>query len=106
MWILLYALMGVAAWRIWRKGTDTPGVRAALIVFGVQLLLNALWSPVFFGAHAVGPALVVLVALWVAVIATIVCLRSPRALRRLLLAPYVAWVSFAVVLNAAILRLN
>ena len=106
VWTLLYALMGVAAWRVWRLGPDTPGVRLALALFAAQLVLNAVWSPVFFGAHRIGLALVILAALWLVLVpTTFAFFRLDRPAGGLLL-PYLAWVSFAVVLNASIWRLN
>ena len=106
VWTLLYALMGIAAWRVWRLGVERPGVGRALGLFAVQLLLNAAWSPIFFGAHAIGPALAVLAALWLTLLATIVAFRPLDRIAALLLAPYLAWVTFATVLNASILALN
>jgi tryptophan-rich sensory protein len=106
VWTLLYALMGVAAWRVWRLGTAAPGVRPALVWFAIQLAINAAWTPVFFGAHAIVAALIVLVALWVALVATIAAFRRVDVPATLLLIPYLVWVSFAVVLNAAIASLN
>lgn len=106
VWTLLYALMGIAAWRIGRQGLDAPGVRVALALFAAQLVLNAAWSPVFFGAHRIGLALAVLAALWLVLVPTaLVFLRLDRPAGVLLL-PYLAWVSFALVLNAALWRLN
>lgn len=104
-WTLLYALMGLAAWRVWQRRT-APGARTALVLFGVQLAVNAAWSPVFFGAHAVGAALAVIAVLVVLVAATIVAFRRVDRTAAALLLPYLAWVLFATVLNAAILRLN
>lgn len=104
-WTLLYALMGLAAWRVWRRRT-APGARTALVLFGAQLAVNAAWSPVFFGAHAVGAALAVIAVLVVLVAATIVAFRRVDRTAAALLLPYLAWVLFATVLNAAILRLN
>ncbi len=106
VWTLLYTLMGIAAWRVWRLGTSRPGVKRALSLFGLQLVLNAIWSPIFFGAHWLGIALIVLVALWLALTATIVAFRPLDRPATLMLVPYLAWVSFATVLNAAILNLN
>jgi tryptophan-rich sensory protein len=106
VWTLLYALMGIAAWRIWRLGADHPGVRLALVLFAVQLALNAAWSPVFFGAQQVGAALVVIVLLWLVLVPTVAAFaRLDRPAAGLLL-PYLAWVTFAAVLNAAIWKLN
>ena len=106
VWTLLYTLMGIAAWRIWRQGADKPGVRPALCLFGAQLLLNAIWSPVFFGAHAIGSALVVLIALWAVLLVTMIAFARLDTLAGRLLLPYHLWVTFATVLNAAIVRLN
>lgn len=106
VWTLLYAMMGLAAWRIWERRNDHPGARRALGFFAAQLALNAIWTPVFFGAHEIGLALCILVALGLVLIATM------RAFGRIdrpalwLLAPYLAWVCFATLLNAAIWRLN
>lgn len=105
-WTLLYALMGIAAWRIWRRGMDQALVRRALGVFLVQLVLNAAWSPVFFGAHEIGLALAILAALWLALVGTIRAFGLLDRPAAWLLAPYLAWVTFALVLNAAILHLN
>lgn len=104
-WTLLYALMGLAAWRVWPRRAE-PAARSALVLFGAQLAVNAAWSPVFFGAHAVGAALAVIAVLAVLVAATIVAFRRVDRTAAALLLPYLAWVLFATVLNAAILRLN
>ena len=105
-WTLLYTLMGVAAWRVWRRGASTPGVRRGLVLFALQLLLNAVWSPVFFGAHRVDLALVILVALTLLVLATSLVFRRVDRPAFLLMLPYLGWVVFATVLNASILHLN
>lgn len=105
MWTLLYVLMSVAAWRIWLK-RDVPGARVALRFFFVSLVLNALWSVLFFGLHSPGWALLDNAFLW----ATLVFLQNRFAridrVAGWLWAPYLAWVTFAVALNAAIWRLN
>ena len=106
VWTLLYTLMGVAAWRVWRIGTATPGVRLALGLFAAQLFLNAIWSPIFFGAHAIGLAFVVLLALLGTLAATTIVFRRLDRPAAWLLAPYLAWVTFASVLNGSILSLN
>jgi tryptophan-rich sensory protein len=105
VWTTLYLMMGVAAGLAWLRG-PSPAVRAALIAFGVQLVLNALWTPVFFGAHALGAALVLIVMLWLAIAWTIVHFWRVQRLAAVLLVPYLAWVSFATGLNAALWRLN
>jgi len=105
-WTLLYALMGVAAWRVWRVRATAPRARRGLGVFAAQLAVNAAWSPVFFGAHAVGTALAVIVTLAALVTWTVVEFRRVDRTAAAMLLPYLAWVLFATVLNAAILRLN
>jgi len=103
VWTTLYVLMAVAAWRVWR----VAGLRSRpMIVFFVQLALNTAWSFIFFGAHAVGWALAeVAVLLLIIVWTAIAFVRRDRA-AGLLMLPYVAWVSFATLLNAAIWKLN
>jgi tryptophan-rich sensory protein len=105
VWTALYLLMGVAAWWIWRcKGF--AAARGAFVAFFVQLVLNALWTPVFFGLHEIDAALGVIVALWLAIAITVVLFGRHDRVAALLLAPYLAWVGFATVLNAAIAELN
>ena len=106
VWTLLYVLMGVALWSVWRLGWDTPGVRAAIILFGVQLLLNLLWSLIFFGLRRPGWALLEIVILWALILATLVGFYRLRPVAGLLLIPYQLWVTFASALNAAIWWLN
>jgi tryptophan-rich sensory protein len=106
VWTTLYLLMGIAAFLVWQKGLRLRAVRVALAWFLVQLVLNALWSPVFFGLHRIGWALVVIVLLWAAIVVTIRHFACVSRVAALLLVPYLLWVSFATVLNAAIWWLN
>lgn len=106
VWTVLYVLMGVAAFLVWRRGLDSRAVRVALACFLGQLALNALWSPVFFGWHRIGLALVVLVLLWVALAVTVWRFAGVSKVAGGLLTPYLLWVSFAGVLNASIWWLN
>ncbi len=106
VWSTLYLLMGTAAWVVWSKGRDTPGRREALLAFVVQLVLNAAWTPTFFGAHLILPALVVITVLWLAILTTLIRFRRVSHIAALLLVPYLAWVSIAAVLNFEIWRLN
>lgn len=106
VWTLLYALMAIAAWRILRLGWERDAVRTALKVFVLQLVLNATWTPVFFGAQAIAMALVIIVALWLVLLITILAFRPLDRVAAWLLAPYLAWVTFAAVLNGAIVALN
>lgn len=104
VWTALYVLMAVAAWRVWRR--QGPGRRRALFLFFGQLFLNGLWSFLFFGAQSPGLALVDIAALWLALATTALAFFSRDRLAGILMIPYLAWVSFAAVLNLAIWRLN
>ncbi|MBP6633127.1 MAG: tryptophan-rich sensory protein [Kofleriaceae bacterium] len=104
-WTVLYVLMAVGAWMVWRQAG--PGRRARpLALYGVQLALNAAWTPVVFGAHQLGWGLVTIVAMWLAIALTIRAFWQVRPLAGALLLPYLAWVTFATTLNAALWRLN
>jgi len=105
VWVFLYLLMGTAAWLIWRERYHRRR-SAALAAYAVQLLLNALWAPLFFGAENTGAGLFIAVALWLAIIWTVREFRAVRVFAAWLLAPYAIWCSFAVALNLAIWRLN
>jgi translocator protein len=105
VWTVLYALMAVAAWRVWRRAGFDAG-RAALSVFGLQLALNLSWSLIFFGLRSIDMAVVCIVALWLAIAVTIALFRRIDGSAGWLLVPYLAWVSFAAVLNMAIWKLN
>jgi tryptophan-rich sensory protein len=106
VWTVLYALMGLAAYLVYEKGVKRPEVARALTVFAVQLLLNTLWSIVFFGVHMILGALVVIVLLWVMILATILVFRGISKAAACLLVPYILWVSFATVLNISLYVLN
>jgi len=101
-WTLLYIGMAIAAWRVWAA----RGIGAELGLFAIQLALNALWMPVAFGAHALGWALLVIAALWLALAATLAAFWRADRLAGLLLLPYIVWVSYAVYLNAGLFWLN
>ncbi|MHA6780412.1 TspO/MBR family protein [Pseudonocardia saturnea] len=105
VWTVLYVAIAVAGWLVWRRA-GWSGARAALTVFAVQLVLNALWTPLFFGAGLFGVAFVEIVLLWLAIVATIVLFARHSRPAALLLVPYLAWVTFASALNLAIWALN
>jgi benzodiazapine receptor len=105
VWTMLYALMAVAAWIVWTR-REQAAARAALWLFGVQLVLNTLWSFVFFAAESPGLALAEIVVLWLAIAATIWTFRPISVAAAWMLTPYLAWVSFASCLNFTIWRLN
>ncbi|MFS8063549.1 MAG: TspO/MBR family protein [Luteimonas sp.] len=105
VWTVLYVLMAIAAWLVWRSG----GFRAnptALSLFGVQLALNALWSWLFFAWHRGAWAFADIVVLWVLIVATLVSFWRVRPLAGSLIIPYLLWVSFASALNYSVWHLN
>jgi len=106
VWITLYALMGIAAWLVYEKRAKGTDVRRPLAIFVAQLVVNVLWSVMFFGAHQILPAFVIIVALWVLIAAAIGLFWKISRPAALLLVPYILWVSFAAVLNAALYALN
>ena len=105
VWTALYTMMAVAAWLVWRKG-GWCGQRQPLLLFHAQLALNALWTPLFFGLHRPGVAFAEIVLLWLAIATTLAAFRPVSRLAAWLLAPYLAWVSFAAALNLTLWRLN
>ena len=105
VWATLYTLMGLAAWLVWRRG-GWAGAGPALTLFLVQLLLNAAWTPLFFGLHHLGAALVEVGVLWVAIVATLLFFWRHSTLAGVLLLPYLGWVSLASALNYTLWRMN
>ena len=105
VWTALYLMMAVAAWRIWRLG-GFGGQRRPLILFFIQLALNAAWSPLFFGLKEPGLAFAEILVLWLAIVLTIAAFRRADRLAAGLLVQYLAWVSFASVLNFTLWRMN
>lgn len=119
VWTVLFLLMGYAlylVWREWDQGNPSTRLRVkiALAIFGLQLFLNALWSIIFFGSTSltihglnnIGIALVEIVFLWLAILATIIAFAKISKPAAWLLAPYILWVSFAMYLNYSIYTLN
>ena len=105
VWTVLYAMMAIAAWLVWKR----HGFSAAafpLAIFIVQLVLNAGWSWLFFGLHRPDVAFFEIIILWIAILATMVLFWRLDRLAGVLLAPYLAWVSFAAVLNFTLWQLN
>ncbi len=105
VWSALYLMMAVAAWLVWR-GHGWIAARSGLIWFGIQLAFNVLWSFLFFGMQRPGLAFTEIVALWLAIVATCFAFRGKSITAAWLLVPYLAWTSFAVILNFAIWRMN
>lgn len=105
VWTTLYILMGVAAWLVWRTPAGAER-RRALTWFLLQLVLNVAWSWLFFGAHRPDVALIEIAVLWVAIASTIAAFDRLSRRAAALLVPYLAWVSFAITLNAGVWWLN
>ena len=105
VWTVLYALMGIAAWLVWRV-SDSRAVRSAIALFLLQLMLNALWSWLFFRWHQGALAFADILVLWTLIVATSVAFWRIKPLAGALLVPYLLWVSFASALNYAVWQLN
>lgn len=106
VWTALYALMGTAVWLIWQALPAGIERRSLVLLFLIQLALNGIWTPVFFGLKMLGPALGIIVVLWVAILITAWRFWRVKPAAGALLIPYILWVSFAAVLNGALWRLN
>lgn len=105
VWTVLYGLMGIAAWLVWRVG-GLRAARSALTLFLVQLAFNALWSWLFFAWQRGALAFADILLLWVLIVATLIAFWRIRALAGVLLVPYLLWVSFAAALNYSVWQLN
>jgi len=105
-WTLLYLLMAVALWRLWDRHRPSAERRAAITLFALQLALNFIWTPVFFGLEAIIWGAAVILALWLAIAATIWASAAVDRIAAWLLAPYLAWVTYAAALNLAIVAMN
>jgi len=106
VWTMLYVLMGVSLFLVWRLESDEPSKRVAFVAFAVQLVLNALWSPAFFGLQSPTAGLIVIVPLWVAILFMIAVFLNRSVAAGLLQVPYLVWVGYAAVLNTSIVMLN
>lgn len=102
VWTILYAGIAVAGWRVYRR----VGWDYSLGLWGIQLALNAAWTPLFFGAHRIDLALVDIALLDVFVVATLVAFFRRDRIAAWLLVPYLGWIAFATLLTATLLRLN
>ena len=102
VWTFLYLMMAVAAWLVWKR----DGWKLPVWLYLVQLALNAAWTPIFFGAHELGWALAEIIALWFAILVTMLAFLSVSRVAGLMLAPYLAWVTFATFLNFTLWRMN
>ncbi|MGI5819323.1 MAG: TspO/MBR family protein [Armatimonadota bacterium] len=105
VWTTLYLLMGIALYLVWSRAGQ-PGVTLAIGIFAIQLVLNAIWTPAFFGAQSPGLGLIIIVPLLALIAVSTVLFWRIRPVAGGLLLPYLAWVSFATYLNASIWWLN
>ena len=105
VWTVLYAMMALAAWLVWRE-RGFAGAPLALSLFLVQLILNALWTWIFFAWRSGGAAFAEIVLLWLMILATIAAFMQVRTVAGVLLMPYAAWVTYAAALNFALWRMN
>ncbi len=106
VWTVLFLLMGVSLYSIWREGLANRQAKIAISIFAVQLLLNTLWSFLFFKLQSPLYGFVEIVILWVAILLTIIYFFRISRTAGFLLLPYIFWVSFAAILNFYIMKLN
>ena len=120
VWTVLYGIMAIAAWMIWRTPRRRTRIRSyqdaedsqgaaridALAVFYIQLAFNLLWTEMFFHFHRLLVSSVIILALWIAILFTIVMFWRVRSWAAWMLLPYLAWITYATALNLAFLRLN
>ncbi len=105
VWTVLYLMMGTAAWLVWRR-RNTADINSALILFTVQLILNAAWSPLFFGLKNPLAGLLDILPLWAAILTTLIFFWRISPAAGGLMVPYWLWVSFATALNFALWKMN
>jgi translocator protein len=105
VWSVLYLLIAVSGWLIWRE-TGFVGATLPLAIYALQLVLNAAWTPLFFGLHRIDLGFFDIVLVWLSIVATIVLFYPIHSVAAMLLLPYLAWVTFAAALNFAVWRLN
>ncbi len=105
VWTALYILMGISCYLVWKQA-PSPARNRALSVFIIQFILNFCWSFIFFGMHETGWALAEMILLWITILITIFSFAKFSKTAAWLLVPYISWVSFAMLLNGAIWRLN
>jgi translocator protein len=105
VWTILYFLMTIAAWNVWRVGGWSEA-SSAITTFLIQLALNAAWPAIFFGLRSPGLALVEIILLWAAILATVILFGRISPFSATLLVPYLAWITYSTYWNAGIWRLN
>ncbi len=106
VWIMLFTLMGISLFLVWREGMNRQEVRNALYIFAAQLIVNVLWSGAFFGLRSPMAGMIVIAVLWALILFTIIRFWPVSRTAAILLFPYILWVSYAAFLNYSIWRLN
>ena len=106
IWSILYVLMGISLFLVWREGLERKDVKVAILVFAVQLAINVIWSLVFFGGHNIFGGLILIIILWIAILANIIVFYRISKAAGLILLPYLIWVTIASYLNYTVLLLN
>jgi benzodiazapine receptor len=105
VWILLYLLMGIAAFLVWRE-IESKEVKGALLFFSIHLAVNLLWTVIFFGLRSIYGGFMVIIILWLMILVLMIIFRKISRLSSILLIPYFLWVTFAAILNAGIMISN
>lgn len=106
VWTVLYSLMAIAAWLVWKRAGFLGVARTALLLYLLQLVANALWSWAFFAWHQGSLAFGIIIVLWAVLLVTLVRFWRIKPVAGMLLLPYLAWISFAAALNFAVWQLN
>lgn len=106
VWTALYTLMAIALYLVWREGLERKDVKIAVGIFAAQLILNILWSVIFFGYQSLLGGLISLIILWIAILANIIVFYRISRPAGLILVPYIIWVSIAGYLNYTVYLLN
>jgi len=106
VWTALFIMMGISLFLVWQKGLENVQIKIAISIFGVQLILNVIWSAAFFGLRSPLAGLIEICILWIFIVVTILKFMKISKTAGLLLIPYIFWVSFAAVINFFIWRLN
>lgn len=106
VWTLLYLMMGISLFIVWKEDLKNKVVKSAFIIFMIQLFLNTIWSIIFFGMHSTAGGLIIIALLWIMILITILKFMKISRVAGILLIPYLLWVSFATLLNFSIFKLN
>jgi len=106
VWSTLYVLMGIALFLVWRQGLNKKIVRYAILIFAAQLVINVIWSLVFFGTHNIFGGLIMVIILWIAILVNIIVFYMVTKPAGLILIPYLVWVTIAGYLNYSVYFLN